>query len=442
MLAWLPALPARAEPPPSAAAHDPAPVLVVDAEGLPADLLMEELRLRLPERTLLAPHAPRPPRPVAYAIVRRRDGRIELTLIVPEGYAYDRTLADDAGQTERVAASGLSALLDAIAAGELPPSRVDVAMPAADPGGTPSPRPEGAAAPRRARLEVGPFASPGVGLGLAPRTGASRWLGAGAVLGVDLVLRRGPAVTAEVRGLGRGAAGLGLGRLRLASGVGHCVRAGAFELPIFGLVTVEPWWLRQGGGSAPLVRDDAVAHPRPLLGAMARASPGVRLGARGSRAPRVRVGARLEASGSFVPDGGARVAEVGLETRGGREPLVRLGGLELGLGLEVAVWLDLPRARARPAPRAGRPAHGMGSMQKPAMHEPVQQSALAEHVIPVGTQSVGGSQAPAVHTVEQQSALPSHAWPSSAQSATHAPVAGSQGPKQQSPSSMQLAPSP
>lgn len=353
---------AMAEPPTEAAAAETdAPVaepqapppLVVEVVGLEASTLEEELRLRLPDRVVLGAGRPRPAVPIAYAIVRRRADRIELTLIMPGGHAYDHTFPGVEGQSERVAASGLAALLDSIAGGEATPSRTEVEIPEPPPAepSTPAaePRP---AAPGAPTLELGPFAGPVLGLGLAPRSGASLVLGIGAVLGLDLKPRRGPLVTLELRLLQRAAAGLGLWRLRVAPGVGYRWRRGPFELPLSAHVLVEPWWLRQDGERAPLVRDDQQARRPPLLGAMVRASPGVFVPTSGARLHGVRLGARVELGGGLVPDRGARTVEIGTETSTGREPRLRLGGLELGVGLELGLWFGTPPRRDR----AGSPA--------------------------------------------------------------------------------------
>lgn len=40
-------------------------------------------------------------------------------------------------------------------------------------------------------------------------------------------------------------------------------------------------------------------------------------------------------------DDGARTIDLGIETSTGREPLTRLGGLELSTGLDLSIWFDL-----------------------------------------------------------------------------------------------------
>jgi hypothetical protein len=159
-------------------------------------------------------------------------------------------------------------------------------------------------------------------------------------------MRSGAMAIVEARGLGRTSEGLGLARLRIAAGGGYAWRRGAFELPVAGLVSIEPWWLRRNGTAAPIERDGTSRSSRPLVGAGVRLSPGLFVSRKHPRAPSVRVGARAELSGAFVPDGGASTVEIGLDDgAGGRTAAARLGGLELWLGLDVAIWFPIRGAR-------------------------------------------------------------------------------------------------
>lgn len=56
---------------------------------------------------------------------------------------------------------------------------------------------------------------------------------------------------------------------------------------------------------------------------------------------RFRLGGHVEVAGAFVVDDGARTIDLGIETSTGREPLTRLGGLELSTGLDLSIWFDL-----------------------------------------------------------------------------------------------------
>ncbi len=336
----------------AAAPREDPPALVVEVSGLSDDPLREELRLHLPERALLRPRTPRPDEPIVYAIVRREGAQVVLTLIMPGGHAYDRMLADEPGQSERVAASGLAALLGSVEAGQVEPSRTQVELPSpegmkpestetSDPPVEP-PEPTSVPGP-----EIGLFAGPALGLGLAPRSGASSVLGGGAWFGVDLRLRRGVLVSVDLRILGRGAPPLRLWRFRVAPGVGYRAQVGAFELPVTGHLLVEPWWPRLDSRAPVLVRDGQTARTQPLLGAMVRASPGVFIETLAPGLRGVRLGARLELGGSFVPDQGARTVELGLQQDLQREPLLRLGGLELSMGLELGLWLGRSSGKKR-----------------------------------------------------------------------------------------------
>jgi hypothetical protein len=178
-------------------------------------------------------------------------------------------------------------------------------------------------------------------LGLGPQSQryASTLVGAGGGLGVELRSPRGAAAALELRGLGRADAGLGVGRLRIAVGGGYTLRRGRFELPMLLSLAIEPWWTTQAGGSAAIFSGQAEANRRPLLGAYLRMTPALRLALKRGPLVGLRIGPRLELGGAFVVDDGAHI--VGLKDTGGTERF-RLGGLELSIGLELALQFAVP----------------------------------------------------------------------------------------------------
>ena len=296
---------------------------------------------------------------MSYASVHREPAGLRLSVVLANGDAYDQVVEDVEGQSPRVAASSLAALLDSIAGGEVAPSRTDVEIPppeaevepgkepaAEDP--EPTPQPAGPPVvtpgprPSPARFELGPVVAPQLVIGVAPSTDASVLAAAGASLGIDARHQRGGLLTFDVRVAGRSGGDLSVARLRVAAGGGWAWRRGALEVPLAGAVTVEPWWVRRDGARADLERDPADGvRARPALGALLRVAPGFFVDRPRPRVPAIRIGARAEVAGSFVPDGGARTVELGIDEAGVRDATLRLGGLELTLGLDVALWFGL-----------------------------------------------------------------------------------------------------
>jgi hypothetical protein len=101
-------------------------------------------------------------------------------------------------------------------------------------------------------------------------------------------------------------------------------------------LSVEPWWATRAGEGAAIYSGSSAAPRRPLLGGHLRLTPSARVVVGGKRAVALRIGPRLDLGGSFVVDDGARI--VGLADDGGA-PRFRLGGLELSMGLELALQL-------------------------------------------------------------------------------------------------------
>jgi hypothetical protein len=333
---------------------------VVDVVGLDDASVMEALALRLGDRPLLDANDPRPDVPIAYAIVRHETHQMRLTLILADGNAYDRDVDDVPGQSARAAAGALVTLLHAVETGNVEPTRTDVPIPEpvveaptpepapptppapkAEPPPPPPPPPK--PKPEPPLVELGATITPLIGFGVAPTGPAPALIGAGGSIALDVRARSGGAATVEVRAIGRTAAALGLVRTRFALGGGYVLRRGAFELPILARVFVEPWWLRSNGANAPLVYRTTSASYLPLLGAGLRLSPGVLIEPRRDGRPSIHVGARIDIDGSFVPHDGAHSVRVAVEQPGGITQAARLGGLELGLGVDITFWFPVRR---------------------------------------------------------------------------------------------------
>jgi hypothetical protein len=327
--------------------------------GFDEAALLAALRLRMP-RQVVEPHGGPPPTetPHVYVqVVREPEGVGLLKVITSAGRGYERRFVIEVGQEVRVAASTAANLVFAIEQGAVAPDLVDVAMPATVeaeavketevvtvtvPAVVPT-----AAAPVPARpvmveekkLVAGwelAFGLNGVGvLGVgAPRYGGV-FAGGGGGVGAELRGPRGGAVALDVRGLGRGSAAFTVGRVRVGVAGGYVWRRGRFELPMFVGATVEPWW-----AGAQIYSSGAPVSRSPLIGGYVRVTPAVRVALDKGRLAGVRVGPRVELAGSFAVDGGATV--VGLADSAG-QPQMRLGGLELALGLEATFEFSLRR---------------------------------------------------------------------------------------------------
>lgn len=335
--------------------------IVLELRDVPRGELRDAIALRLPQRPLVDAEAPRPEEYDYVAIELRDDDRIALTLITPDGHAYDRVL--DVPEAERVRgiSSALANLTFAIEGGEVEPDRTDVEPPPPEPEPEPEPpppappkpvpKPEVVAPPEPAPTpapiplhELAVSGGAGVIAGLAPQAGADAFAGGHGRLGLAVRRRNGALGVLGLRVAGRGLGGLALVRTRVELGGGWAWRRSSFELLLAAAATFEPWILRRGSTTAPLEQGGANARRLPLLGALARVSPGLRI-AVGRRQPLwMRLGVDVELAGSFVPDHGARTVEIATtRSDGSRVPQLRLGGLELVTGLELAIWIPVLR---------------------------------------------------------------------------------------------------
>jgi hypothetical protein len=334
----------------------PAP-LVVEAVGFDTVDLLDDIRLRVPDRTISSHAEPRPLEAYAYALVTRTNGSIRLTLIRGDGDAYDRTITDTPNQSARVSASALANLLFAVEAGDLAPDRTEVEVPplpddiqdaAAVPTIVrtatvePTPRPSNEqSVERETRHALGVELSAGPTIGLAPATAADPLSGGGGAAALLFRANQGATAFLQLRAIGLARNGHGVARIRVAAGGGYTWRRDRFELASIAAASIEPWLVRHDLASVRVLRDTGSRARFPLLGAFLRASPGVVLRPRSSEGPVVRLGGHVEVAGSFVVDDGARTPELGVQTANGRDAIARMGGVELSVGLDITIWLRL-----------------------------------------------------------------------------------------------------
>ncbi|MGH1348574.1 MAG: hypothetical protein ACRBN8_43915 [Nannocystales bacterium] len=326
--------------------------LVVEVRGLDKAELRQALALRMRGRDVaLWGHASQ--EPFAYALVDYAEPTLRVTLIQPNGHAYDRTVDNIDEQPLRSAAVELATLVDAVGEGTLTPTRQDVEQPEPETGPEPKPEPEPQTKPSpepkpkpvsepdadntKPGLSIGLSLSPVVGIGLAPADGPA-FLGAGSSVGVLLGTGSGALFGAQARVLGRAASGFRIIRARFGFAGGYRWQRGALEFVTLGRVFVEPWWLRRDGDAAPLVHEDEPVSRQPLLGGGVRLSPGVLLDQGWDARVRGRLGALVDLDASVIPDDGGRSLILSAQTESGSTPFARLGGVELALGLDFTLW--------------------------------------------------------------------------------------------------------
>lgn len=341
---------------PDAPLTAPAPrirVAILRSDGfIEPDALARAIRLRLPAVTLVSDGEPVPAAEEgslrAFIELRHDESQLLLTLILADGRAYLRQLELDADASPRPVASALANLVAAIEDDTAVPDQQDVPVPAALLATPQTPVPKdipAPATPRPApapRWQLGPLLRASASLGLAP----PGLRGAGAGLGLDARAPSGLLLAADLQWLTRAVDHFHLQRLRVGLGLGYALRRGGFELPAAVMLSVETWRLGSGHGKVPL--SSPAGKPGPLLGLGLRLSPGYSapIGRAGAR---LRVGARVELWSSGQANAHLRRPVLRLPNT-----TTALGGLELGLGLEVGVWFPVgpglrPRSK-RPGP--------------------------------------------------------------------------------------------
>lgn len=340
--------------------------VVLDGSSISSDALRDELRLRAPGIAVIDVRAVLellPERFVYVRVVSTSPEVLELELVTWDGRGYARRVPIGGLSPVRAAAIDLGNLLPAIAEDSIAPTRQDAEIPddvarrrvdaqpqtaleETPPEETPPPpreEPEPSVGDEPVGWSLGVSASGGGLFGLG-RPDARRRGGFGGGVGLRASSPRGVVLELEARTVGRRDRDLGLARIRVAGGAGYRFQRGRFELVTSALVTVEPWWVTDGGGRVSLrdAQGDTV-RSGPLLGGAVRIAPGIRIDR-----PRVafRVAPTLELAGSADVRQG-RVGRV-VDRERADTPVFRLGGFEVWAGLELGLWLPLrPRATLR-----------------------------------------------------------------------------------------------
>jgi hypothetical protein len=267
----------------------------------------------------------------------------EWSLILSDGRAWYRSFEAEPEQVGRVLASALANLFAGL---EDDPDATGVTFPGSEEdegssGESEEPAPEEAEAdaeappevgPGPVRFELGPRLSGLTDLGLYPGPGLRAFGGAA---GLDLRLPDGLAFGFGLRALTLRRGDHTVVRTRVLFGLGVAARweQKNFELPFMVFASVEPWVVRSGG------RQLEVGAP-PLIGGGARVVPSL-LFELGDLHLRVGVSADLQLSVEAAP--GALTAAVALSPDA--PPIHRLGGAELGVGLELGLWIPVRERR-------------------------------------------------------------------------------------------------
>lgn len=365
-----PAVTPPASPP--AATQVTVEILRVRTAGLDTDAFARELALRLPAARIVGHDADPATTPGFTVFVDvQRDGSSAwaLTLVASDGRAYDRRVAADASSSAddvvRLLAGNVGNLVAAIEAGTVAHDRNDVPIPApavATPAcpACPQPKPPApcpeptittaATAAPPAVLELGLGIAPSLAIGLGEPDDADRFTAAGGDVALWLRHRSGALVGAEVRVLGRKLAfDTSIARTRIGIGVGYAWRRGSFELTSTAAIGIEPWSVRVAGSRSDLGDTEGEARTgAPLLGGGIRIVPAHRFEIGGVG---VRIGPRVEVAASSAIGDGGRVAQLFVDDGGALTSIGRIGGWELGVGVDVVVWIPL---RSKRLARRGR----------------------------------------------------------------------------------------
>ncbi len=368
LVAWLvhASLLLAAEPTPVAESPDPPheaprPTIVklfARVDGLSFDDVAAALALRSP--ALVVERADRsdierPDTDFAHLLVHLKAGTSttwDVSLIRRNGDAYFRQVDARAEDAARVIATTIVSLLHGISAGTIAPDATHVPTPpVTGPVESPTPAPTPALPPVAPRPPSGPWLGValhgGVVVGLAAPSDVHPLAAGGGGLGFEIRTERGAYASIDLRVAARVRDEHTLLRMRFAGAGGYAWRRGEFELVSAAFVAAEPWWLTHRAGRVDVHRRTSDESVSPwLVGGGLRIAPGwVRdVGAR----TQLRLGVRVELSGAAMPRGNVgRILVV--DDRGALVPAFRLGGLELGGGLEFSV-----RVRATPGSAAAR----------------------------------------------------------------------------------------
>jgi len=355
---------------------------LVAVRGLPLAAVGAELALRLPAIALTTQWDSGGVRKagdsqVYVAVLGEASGGVRIEVITGDGQGFVRHVPAG-GDDVREATAAIASLLLAIEQQEVRADRRDVALPAssaaadveaataqleqdpepvepepaepeapepvvdqpvtAEPADIRSALPDSAAPPG---WEVGTTAALGALVGLlAPRYG-SLLQGAGISLAATARAPGGTSFGLRLRYFARERDARRIQRFRIALAGGYTYRIGRFELPLLGELGAEPWWIVDDDGRIPSNEIGAPGSGRVVFGAAARLQPGFLIRPNVPRLAAVRLGADLAVGGGFVVDGGARVALVSAEPDPESDPLFRVGGLEVSVGVGATIWFGI-----------------------------------------------------------------------------------------------------
>jgi hypothetical protein len=333
-------------------------VAILDVHGLDGGRFGAALSLRAPGLIVRdhAPHEPLPTEPHVFVHIEPTRGdpaSYKLLFLVSDGRAYERTIEVEPADAERIVASHLANLVQAIESGTIAPDREGVTVQDVLPEQE-SPSDDEDAAPGDSQAPVAASPSPAegwdehssrsvdvaihsrllAGVGLGAPNDVDRFIGWGGAFGSMVRFANGAALLLDGRFLTRREIdGFRMRRIRVAIGGGWVHRRDSLEVVTTLAATVEPWWVSERRRRQGFVDRDAV----PLLGGALAVAPGWYL-----RPPRrgvaLRLGLRLELAASTLANrfGTVRVAvDEGAE----RRSLFRAGGVEILAGIDFALWL-------------------------------------------------------------------------------------------------------
>ena len=317
-------------------------VVWLRAEGVSSRRLADAIELRMPDLDVEVGSArPSSQRLVYIRVEPHPSGAFTVEIVTADGRGYARDVDPGEDPPERVIATTLATLLAAIEDNRVEPDRRDAEIPEAKqppPADPPSPTPEPTRPEPRPlpppRWELGVAVPGAVVLGLAPAGIGGPFAGAGGAAELHARRRDGLFLGGGVRATGRRGAGLGLLRTRFAGVVGYSYRQGRAELSGSVVASAEYWRVLDVGSAG--LENEGNEPPPVLLGVSARVSPGLRVPV-GRTA--FRIGPRVELGGALVPDRGLRTAGIVVRDEdGSTRDAFRVGGLELEIGLEFALW--------------------------------------------------------------------------------------------------------
>jgi hypothetical protein len=336
---------------PDPIAHAPIRDLVIRSETVDQARLEAELSLRAPAVAVqrFGPGMARPSGTYAFIDLRPSATGLSLSLILSDGRAYHRELEGALDQRERAVATSVANLLAAIAEDRIEPDQLEAEIPepepspAVDPPPAPNPEPppvpDPAPDPPAAATGVtfAPWLAPAIVFGLGPPASVPGAVTPAGAIGLDVSFGSGLLVQAHARVGGARNDDYRLGRVRAAAGAGYQLRRDRFGLVASLVALVEPWRVSgPGGPRTPELLATGTRATTVLLGGELALVPALHLPS-GPRRARVRLGLPMALALTSGVDAPGTV-RVELHRAGeATVDLFRLGGVELTIGLSLAV---------------------------------------------------------------------------------------------------------